>query len=92
MIARVANNLPDPLRFLTDLRDEIKAVVKDVHIAGMDNTDRARQVAPSTIDELFSAEANIEISRSKEYLVMRCFSHLFRTPIKFVFVFRTLTN
>jgi hypothetical protein len=24
--ARVANNSPDPLRFLTDFRDEIKAV------------------------------------------------------------------
>jgi hypothetical protein len=28
MIARVANNSPDPLRFLTDFRDEIKGVVK----------------------------------------------------------------
>ena len=26
LIARVANNSPDPLRFLTDFRDEIKAV------------------------------------------------------------------
>jgi hypothetical protein len=38
LIARVANNSPDPLRFLTDFRDEIKAVVKGVNIAGMDNT------------------------------------------------------
>jgi putative N-acetylmannosamine-6-phosphate epimerase len=54
LIARVANDSPDPLRFLTDFRDEIKAVVKGVNIAGMDNTDRVRQVAQSTVDELFS--------------------------------------
>ncbi len=54
LIARVANNSPDPLRFLTDFRDEIKAVVKGVNISGMDNTDRVRQVAQSTVDELFS--------------------------------------
>jgi hypothetical protein len=34
LIARVANNSPDPLRFLTDFRDEIKAVAKGVNIAG----------------------------------------------------------
>ena len=54
LIARLANNSPDPLRFLTDFRDEIKAVVKGVNIAGMDNTDRVRQVAQRTVDELFS--------------------------------------
>jgi hypothetical protein len=54
LIARVANNSPDPLRFLTDFRDEIKAVVRGVNIAGMDNTDRVRQVAQRTVDELFS--------------------------------------
>lgn len=48
---RVANNSPDPL---TDFRDEIKAVVKGVNIAGMDNTDRLRQIAPAKVDELFS--------------------------------------
>jgi NADP-dependent 3-hydroxy acid dehydrogenase YdfG len=47
-------NSPDPLRFLTDFRDEIKAVVKGVNIAGMENTDRVRQTAQHTIDELFS--------------------------------------
>jgi len=45
LIARVANDSPDPLRFLTDFRDEIKAVVKGVNIAGMDNTDRVRLTA-----------------------------------------------
>jgi putative N-acetylmannosamine-6-phosphate epimerase len=54
LIARVANSSPDPLRFLTDFRDEIKAVVKGVNIAGMDNTDRVRLTAQQTIDELFS--------------------------------------
>jgi hypothetical protein len=33
LIACVANNSPDPLRFLTDLRDEIEAVVKGANIA-----------------------------------------------------------
>ena len=54
LIARVANDSPDPLRFLTDFRDEIKAVVRGVNIAGMDNTDRVRLTAQQTIDELFS--------------------------------------
>ena len=54
LIARVANNSPDPLRFLTDFRDEIKAVVNGINIAGMDNSDRVRATAQRTIDELFS--------------------------------------
>jgi hypothetical protein len=54
LIARLANDSSDPLRFLTDFRDEIKAVVKGVNIAGMENTDRVRQVAQRTVDELFS--------------------------------------
>jgi putative N-acetylmannosamine-6-phosphate epimerase len=54
LIARVANEQRDPLRFLTDFRDEIKAVVKGINIAGMDNTDRVRWVAQKTVDELFS--------------------------------------
>ena len=54
LIARVANSSPDPLRFLTDFRDEIRAVVKGINIAGMDNTDRVRQIAQKNIDELFA--------------------------------------
>jgi putative N-acetylmannosamine-6-phosphate epimerase len=54
LIARVANDSPDPLRFLTDFRDEIKAVVRGVNIAGMDDTDRVRQAAQRSVDELFS--------------------------------------
>ena len=54
LIARVANNSPDPLRFLTDFRDEIKAVVSQINISGMDDTNRVRQTAQKTVDELFS--------------------------------------
>jgi hypothetical protein len=54
LIARVANESRDPLRFLTDFRDEIRAVVKGVNIAGMENSDRVRHVAQQTVDELFS--------------------------------------
>jgi hypothetical protein len=54
LIARVANQQSDPLRFLTDFRDEIRAVVKGVGIAGIENPDRVRQVAQQTVDELFS--------------------------------------
>ncbi|MBI5319087.1 hypothetical protein [Bradyrhizobium sp.] len=54
LIARVANDQRDPLRFLSDFRDEVKAVVKGVNISGMENTERVRQVASRCIDELFS--------------------------------------
>ena len=55
LIARVANEQRDPLRFLTDFRDEIRAVVKGVRIAGVDdNSDRVRLIAQQTVDELFS--------------------------------------
>ena len=54
LIARVANEQRDPLRFLTDFRDEIKAVVNGINISGMENTERVRQVASRSIDELFS--------------------------------------
>jgi hypothetical protein len=54
LIARVANDQRDPLRFLTDFRDEIKAVVKGVNIAGVEQSDRVRMIAQQTVDELFS--------------------------------------
>jgi hypothetical protein len=54
LIAQVANEQRDPLRFLSDFRDEIRAVVRGINIKGMDNTDRVRWVAQQTIDELFS--------------------------------------
>ena len=54
LIARVANESRDPLRFLTDFRDEIKAVVNGVNIAGTPNSNRVRAIAQQTVDELFS--------------------------------------
>lgn len=54
LIARVANDQRDPLRYLSDFRDEIKAVVNGVNISGMENTERVRQVASRSIDELLS--------------------------------------
>jgi len=54
LIARVANESRDPLRFLTDFRDEIRAVVRGVDIAGTSNSDRVRLIAQQTVDELFS--------------------------------------
>jgi hypothetical protein len=54
LIARVANDSKDPLRFLSDFRDEIHAVVRQVRIAGALDTDRVRQFAVKTVDELFS--------------------------------------
>jgi hypothetical protein len=54
LIARVANESKDPLRFLTDFRDEIHAVVRQVRIGGALDTDRVRSVAIQTVDELFS--------------------------------------
>lgn len=54
LIARVANNSPDPLRFLTDFRDEVRAVVNQIRIDGIDNVERVRETARVTVDELFS--------------------------------------
>ena len=54
LIARVANEQRDPLRFLTDFRDEIRAVVKGVRIAGIDDSERVRHIAVQTVDELLS--------------------------------------
>ena len=54
LIARVANEQRDPLRFLTEFRDEIRAVVKGINIAGPENTERVRAIAQQTVDELFS--------------------------------------
>lgn len=54
LIARVANDSKNPLRFLSDFRDDIHAVVNQVRIAGSLDNDRVRQIAISTVDELFS--------------------------------------
>jgi hypothetical protein len=54
LIARVANDSADPLTFLTDFRDEVKAVVNGIRIAGTDDSVRVRAIAQKTMDELFS--------------------------------------
>lgn len=54
LIARVANDSRDPLKFLSDFRDEILAVVGGINIAGMNDTNRVRETARKTVDELFS--------------------------------------
>jgi hypothetical protein len=54
LIARVANESEDPLRFLTDFRDEIHAVVRQVRIAGALDINLVRQIAVKTVDEMFS--------------------------------------
>jgi hypothetical protein len=54
LIARVANDTKDPLKFLSDFRDEIRAVVSQVRIAGALDTDRVRRTALQTVDELLS--------------------------------------
>jgi hypothetical protein len=54
LIARVANDSSDPLSFLTDFRDEIKAVVSQVRIGGASDQQRVRETAQRTVDELFS--------------------------------------
>jgi hypothetical protein len=54
LIARVANDSSDPLSFLSDFRDEIKAVVSQVRIGGASDQQRVRETAQRTVDELFS--------------------------------------
>lgn len=54
LIARVANDQPDPVRFLSDFRDEVHAVVNGVRIAGVEETQTLRHHASAAIDELFS--------------------------------------
>lgn len=54
LIARVANDQRDPLRFLTEFRDEIHAVVRGINIAGIENAEGVRRTAKQTVDEMFS--------------------------------------
>ena len=54
LIARVANDSKDPLSFLSDFRDEILAVVRQVRISGASDSARVREIAQTTVDELFS--------------------------------------
>ena len=54
LIARVANGSPDPIGFLTDYRDEVRAVAAGLNIAGVADSRPIRAAAQSAIDELFS--------------------------------------
>lgn len=54
LIARVANEQKDPLRFLTDFRDEMKAVASQVRMGGAQSEAQVRVHAQKTIDELFA--------------------------------------
>ncbi len=69
LIARVANDSRDPLHFLTDFRDEVRAVINQIRIAGTSDPTNVRQSAQKTIDELFSlmkppsAEENVDQER-----------------------------
>lgn len=54
LVAHVANSSPDPLRFLTGFRDEIRAVIAGIDISGAENAERVRAVAQRSVDELFS--------------------------------------
>ena len=54
LIARVANDSRDPLWFLTDFRDEMRAVVQGINISGSEHPERARDIAKQAVDELFA--------------------------------------
>ncbi len=54
LIARVANEQRDPLRFITDFRDEIRAVIRGINIAGIENAELVRRTAMQSADEMFS--------------------------------------
>ena len=53
LIARVASDQRDAIGFLSDFRDEIKAVVAGVRLDGTDNSSSIRSKALETVDELF---------------------------------------
>lgn len=54
LVARVANEARDPLRFISDFRDEVKAVIAGINIGGHSDPVRVRQAAQGAADELFS--------------------------------------
>lgn len=54
LIAQVASDKRDPVGFLTGFRDEVRAVVAGVRIAGGSDAADIRATALSTVDELFS--------------------------------------
>ncbi len=54
LVARMANASPDPLRFVTDFRDEMHAVVAGVRIDGALDEHAVRTAARQMLDELFA--------------------------------------
>lgn len=54
VIARMASEKRDPVGFLSDFRDEIRAVVKGVRIGGAESEESVRALALAAVDELFS--------------------------------------
>lgn len=54
LIARFANDSRDPLTFVTGFRDEVKAVIAGINIAGGQDVSRIRHAALAAADELFS--------------------------------------
>ena len=53
VIARLANDSRDPLTFITAFRDEVKAVLSGINIAGHPNETAIRRAAHAAADELF---------------------------------------
>lgn len=54
LIARVASDARDPERFFDAFRDEVRAVVGGINIAGLDDTGQVRDAARRAVDELFA--------------------------------------
>lgn len=54
LVARVANEAHDPLRFITEYRDEVMAVIGGIQIGGHSDPVRVRKAAQDAADELFS--------------------------------------
>ena len=54
VIARMASENRDPVGFLSDFRDEIRAVVAGVRIAGTADERKVRTTALLAVDELFA--------------------------------------
>jgi hypothetical protein len=53
LVTRLANASPDPLRFVTDFRDEMHAVTAGIKICGAESEAAVREIARRTLDELF---------------------------------------
>jgi hypothetical protein len=54
LVAEVASSRSDPIGFLSACRDEVKAVIAGVTLAGLDDSRAVRTIALRTADEMFS--------------------------------------